>query len=659
MAQLADSPATTSSIASWFDYLTAPAAGGSEVPTPDRYVLAAVLGDETIVKIDDGARWYPVSRCYRSDGAKVELDESTRGSDDVYTTDSGVYRVLTAAQYAEIKGVEAARAEAAANAAVSSPRATRAPTPTPMDDAMARLSVSSAPTGCGAHARMVTVLAVGPTNIRAALRGAAMLMEQARKANNEIVTVVLGAADAAEADAALRIDGRVILLAGANELTAVLPSGRTGPMRAYLRRAVLLECVAGSARGTDGDGNGGTWLMPVHPIPLDALPANFREPRGERGLVAWKDALNATWREWFDRFEGSRLEPGVDEDMLAFFTSLPTNARHPPLRGLCPNASALIGAEGGAPFGVLGSVIQWSVSRGAGGSYSLWPEPAECWASTGRDAASVHWAVSTWCGSMRRVLRAADAPPAPDGHTDEDELQADVEKTLVSLLTYEEGPRGDKPFLDAELKGELKGLLGPVVMGGRNDAQPMRASWWTVPGRAGGVLMLLPEAYVRIALEGYAVDAPTPSSRALLCTQGLLAAPEIEVPMRFDGVDPGEYDAELVRFGKRLWLSKGAPTADAAKRVAALDGAPRVAAPPPTYRMQRDAEQAESSSELRSAQRVPVASKQPVWMTMLTTGQTLSNRRVRWVRRDAPPHLPTLDVDTFEPGGAELPYERF
>ena len=93
-------------------------------------------------------------------------------------------------------------------------------------------------------------------------------------------------------------------------------------------------------------------------------------------------------------------------------------------------------------------------------------------------------------------------------------------------------------------------------------------------------------------------------------------------------------------------------------RVAALDGAPRVAAPPPTYRMQRDTEKAESSADLRPAHRVPVASAQPVWMTVLSNDQTLSNLRVRWVRRESPPHLPTLDVDTFADGG-QLAYERF
>ena len=128
--------------------------------------------------------------------------------------------------------------------------------------------------------------------------------------------------------------------------------------------------------------------------------------------------------------------------------------------------------------------------------------------------------------------------------------------------------------------------------------------------------------------------------------------------MRFVGADQGEHDAELRAFGKRLWLSKGAPATDAAERVAALDGAPRVAAPPPTYRMQRDTEKAESSADLRPAHRVPVASAQPVWMTVLSNDQTLSNLRVRWVRRESPPHLPTLDVDTFADGG-QLAYERF
>jgi len=665
MAQMADTLASPSALSSWFDYLTTPAAGGPEAPTPERFVLAAVLADESIVKIDDNAQWYPESRVYRSTGAKVELSESMRGIDQVFTTDSGLYRIMTAEDYAEAKSVEAARAEAAASAAVSSPRATRTSTPTPsqVETGISKLSLSAASTGCGAHAKMVTLVAVGPTHIRAALKRAAPVVEQARRANNEIVTVVLGVADEVEAEEALRISGRAVLLAGANELNAVLqlknvvPSTSPGPMRAYLRRAVLLDCVAGSAAGTNTDGGGGAWVLPVHPVPLDALPP-WMVKRGGRGLVEWKDLLNRQWREWYARFELRPAGPLIGEDtaLLTAYTSFPTAPRHPPIPGLPANATAVVGLQPAPPFGLVDHTIRWSVARGAGGAHRAWPEPAEQWTSTGGGHASIVWTITTWCGSMRAALRASSVATALDLHTDEDELQAEVETTLVSLLTYE-AAGGVQPFLTRF--DDLKGALGPVVFGGREGAQPMRATWWTVPDRTGGVLMLLPEAYVQMAMKGYPLQAPTTHSRAFLCAQSLLVLADADaLPMRFEGVEPGEYDAELRAFGKRLWIPNGATEREAREAVSLLDGVPKAAEPLPTHRLQRDADQASARVELSPGQRVPTASARTVYYTSTSSDDGLSGLRVRWTRRAAAPHLPTLDVDSGE-GGTQLAYETF
>ena len=104
MTQLAE-PAT--GLSGWLDYLTGPIPTATEQPTAQRFVLAAVLADETIVRIDENVRWYPGACVYRSTGAKIELTEAMRGADGVFTTDSGLYRVLTPDQYAEIKRAEA------------------------------------------------------------------------------------------------------------------------------------------------------------------------------------------------------------------------------------------------------------------------------------------------------------------------------------------------------------------------------------------------------------------------------------------------------------------------------------------------------------------------------------------------------------------------
>jgi len=650
MAQLAD-PAT--GLSGWIDYLTTPTPAAAEQPTAQRFVLAAVLADETIVKIDENARWYPGARVYRSTGAKVELTEAMRGADAVFTTDSGLYRVLTPDQYAEMKRVEAARAEAVANAAVTSPRATRAPSPKPPGEAMARLSVAPtpAPTGCGAHARMVTMVAVGPSHIGAALRHAAPLMERARKLNNEVVVVVVGVADENEAEEALRLSGNSVLLAGAREL-AVLKRGRqaTGPMRAYLREAVLLECVAGMAGEMDAEGRGGAWLLPEAPVPLDGSRAPLA-PRANASMRAWKDALNAQWRDWRARFYAGEL--GADDrELLAVYTSFPAgpDADEPPLNPFARDAVGLVGLGAPPPFGVVDCTVAWRGARRDGGG---WPEPRARWASPGGGPASVYWAIATWCGRIRALLD--QTAPRLDLHTSASELQWEFEQTLLSLLTYTAGDFS-QPFL--KRFDDLKGVLGPVVLGGRNDAQPMRATWWTLADRAGGVLMLVPEAYVQHATVGYHAHAPPMHDGALLCAQGYLVLHDDDaLPITLSGVKAEELEAERRAFGRRLWIPNGATAYDSHAAVAALDGhaaAARDAAPPPTFRTQREAMALESA--VSPGARVPGTPGRTVWNTSETSSHALSGLRVCLVRRAARPHMPTLDVDTYE-GGLQLAFE--
>ena len=608
MAELADPPTSTSSISTWFDYLTAPATGGSRAATEERYVVAAVLADETIVRIDDGARWFPASGVYRSTGAKLDLPLSARGADGVFTIDSGLYRVMTANEYADVKRVEAARAEAAAAAAVSSPRATRAPSPHPPEQGLASLVVSGDLIGCGAHARMVTVVSVGPNHVGAALRRAAPVIEQAQKADNEVVTVVLGVADELEAQEALHITGRRVLLAGGHEL-AHLRRGReaTGPMRAYLREAVLLECLAGSGNGVGLDGDGGVWVLPARAVPLTNPPHALEERDFALGMVGWKDALNKQWREWYGRF--SHAQPELlgpsDTDLLHVYANFSTATVPVPRLGLPPSATACVGLDPAPPFGIVDHTIRWRVSKASGGERHAWPEPKMCWTSTGGGPASVYWTITTWCSSTRTALRVVEPTPALDLQTDEDELQWEVETTIASLALYKTG--GETPFRDPDTFDALKGVLGPVVYGGRGDTQPMRVVWWTLAARPGGVLMLLPEAYVRMAIEGYPTRSPTAHGRAFLCVQGFLVLADADaLPLQFgDSIGPEEALEEARALGTRLWIPNGATAAEAHHALADVSTAPKLAAPLPTFRTRRDSDTAHASAELVPGTRVP------------------------------------------------------
>ena len=570
---------------SWYEYLTTPTPA-PDAPTAAHYVVAAVLADETIVKIDEEARYHPTARAYRSTGAKLELPESARGPDGVFTLDSGCYRVLSTDEYAEIKRVEAAAAEARAEAAVSSPRATRAALPpappvlssssssyagcdAALDDVLAQLSLhgdGALRVGCSAMAQMVTVIAVGPERVAAALKRVRAIGELARGYKNEVVTVILGIdlADDAEVRAALATPGRRVLLRA--EGVDGDAEGLSGPAKAYLREAVPQQTFGRSAASTATD----LWALPT-------------------------------------------------------------------IAQLGESPLALVGAaQGGVPL--VDRTLRW---RGA------WPEPVQRWATV----SGLGWAVAAWCPSVIAALR--QPPPTLDLHTDEDELQYEVETTLLSLLKWRD-PGGAQPFLAAS--DVLKGVLGPVLTAGRGGRQPMRLVTWSIPGADGGappVRMLLPETYVRAALADYASDAPARPGEALLVAQGFLTLRDTDaMPLLFEHLRPEEYDDERRAFGDRLWRAGAATSARAA------DAAPERGRPPTAFRTPRDALVATTAHVLAPGLRV-APPPEATYYVSCTSDDALCGLRVRWTWRHTAPHSPTLDVDTHGPDGLQLRYESF
>lgn len=629
-------------VSSWMSYLREPSPV-SDLPTPDRLVLVAVLADETTVRLGP-AHFYPQSAVYRMEDGNIEVPESTKGLDGVYTTDTGCYRVMSEPEYADLKRREEERLSAKASAAISSPRASRAPLPIPDPmpiKAMATLSVNPAPIGCGMHAKMATVIAVGPRNIAASVQRAKAIAETARGNNNVVTYVVLGAADDAEAQAALAIDGQCVLLAGANELRALQPRDARRAMRLYLAKATLLECIPGSGMGTSDDGSGGVWTLPTSPVPLNGTLAALAS-RGKLSEIEWKDALNAQWTDWYTRYNaGSGPLVPADAELLRAYTSFSTKPATPPLAWAAPNSSAVLGNSDGPPFGFTDQTLSWRHE---------WPEPRERWSSTGGGYASVYWTVTTWCTNTQAALR--HQPPLLDLQAEADELQDDVSTTLASLVAYT-APGGDEPFKTRF--NDLKGTLGPVVMGGGDGKEPLRVTWWTVPDRTGGVLMLLPESYVRHVLAVYNVRARTSHGEPLLCATGFLVLADADaLHINFGGVQPGEVEEMRRSFGKRLWIPNGATARDAAAAVEGLSKSPEAAEGLKSFRTQMDSDAAQSSAMLMPGDRVPATGERTVYYTLGTSEDHLSGLRVRWILPE--PTAPTLVVDAFE-GGAQLAYE--
>ena len=260
---------------------------------------------------------------------------------------------------------------------------------------------------------------------------------------------------------------------------------------------------------------------------------------------------------------------------------------------------------------------------------------------------------------MRAALRASSVATALDLHTDEDELQAEVETTLV-LAAHVRGRRRGATLLDA-------GSTISRVRSDRWSLEGARARSRCAPrggrcrDRTGGVLMLLPEAYVQMAMKGYPLQAPTTHSRAFLCAQSLLVLADADaLPMRLAKASSRASTTPRLRA---LWQAavdsqrrngaRGARGGVAARRRA--QGG-RAAAHPPAAARRRPGERARRA--VPWAARAGTASARTVYYTSTSSDDGLSGLRVRWTRRAAAPHLPTLDVDSGE-GGTQLAYETF
>ena len=127
----------------------------------------------------------------------------------------------------------------------------------------------------------------------------------------------------------------------------------------------------------------------------------------------------------------------------------------------------------------------------------------------------------------------------------------DVKQTLLSLVVHRL-PNGTQPYMTTVT--QMRGVLGPVLLAGRNDRERMRVVHWTADEQP-RVTMLLPDNYVRIVLEDYNIHARTSHGRALLATQGFYALHRAdEVPLVFEYLTEAELDSERCKHGPRLWI---------------------------------------------------------------------------------------------------------
>lgn len=622
---------------SWLDYLATPTpvSPSVDLPSPDRLVMVAVLDDGTSVDLG-AAQHFPLSKVFRLAEGSLEVPEITLGVDGIYNTDSGRYRIMTVEAHATHKREESARV------AVTLP-APKPPVVPPMP-ALANLTLASAPIGCGMHAKMATVIAIGPKHVEAAMKRTRAIADVAKGNNNVVTTVVVGVATEADALTALGVPQPRIFLAGANELK-MLRTGAyaSGAMRSYLREAVLIGLVPGSRKGTDEAGTGGAWLLPASPVPFDGSIAAL-EARGNDSAVTWQRKINTQWQDWFRRYADSSDElDGADTALLRAYTNFPVTPRHPPLAGLPDVSVALIGVIDGPPFGAVDHTVVWARGRQTN---QLWPVPIERWAHTGtpRVDASTYWGIASWCHNTQQALRTQ--PPASDAQVSFDELQYDVLTTLATLLTH------------TKRLETLRGVLGPVVLAGRGGNEPMRVSWWTLPADPdkASILVLLPQAYVHEVVPDYSHQVRAQHGAAVLCSAGMLSLSNADVlPIVLKDVLEVELDTERKAFGARIWVLRAQSDRSLEAALVDVTQAPQTRFGLVAYRTQADVDAERERGLLCPGQQLATNAERTIFYTSTSSEDQLSGLRVRWSVVDA---RPVLDVDTYE-GGRQWSYERF
>jgi len=245
--------------------------------------------------------------------------------------------------------------------------------------------------------------------------------------------------------------------------------------------------------------------------------------------------------------------------------------------------------------------------------------------------------------------------PEPDRQVDHDDIQYAVNTTLASLTLYT-APGGVQPFRTRF--DDLRGVIGPVVAAGRDGDEPLRVTWWTLSNRTGGVLMLLPDVFVRTALIDYSITARPGQGHAMLAAQGFLVLADADaVPLHFTNVSPTEQHDSERYYGNRLWIPNGATAREAAGTAARFAGVIDAAVTLASFHTQLEAEAEIKSGQLKPGQRVKGPSGLSIFYTSTTSEDHLCGLRVRWVLAPGGSDMPTIDIDNG-PGGHQQSYEQ-
>ena len=574
--------------ATWLEYLlssvvaeaSAPAPAPAPTPTPpptstptspppavrtDLLIALTVLPDGSTLNL--GYVTYRASdNAYCDEAGAVHIPRECQSSDGLFHADSGTYRLVRACEFDP---------SVHARSPPSRPPPPPPPPPPPTSPDQSQREPTHRPRTPNPPTDMTTVF-IGPSNVACVMKQIEPIVALAGDRGNVVVVVVLGATTDEDARAALDTplprDARRVCMVGRRELARFVEAP-SETFHRYMRRALLVDCLV------DPFSKARTWVFgagsPVDgKTPLAAMPATPPSSCTDEDRIAWKCAVNEQFRRWVERV-GAK-DGGLDADANAALQTVYLGRNHsehlheplsrmkwsPP--DVVRSDECAMGWDAAAPFAILSRAWQpyevheaettsvrhdWLDRRNA--SIAHLPTGGAC----------SGWAVATTCGALRVAMCPAMLPI--DRSVGLHELQYDVSTVVMSLLAYTTA-EGTRPFY--QRCHRLRGLTGPCVLGGREASETMRLSWWWLEAddtddRGVGVVLIFPEAYIRLALADCnvhrAIATPTPT----MSVASVLTLPHTStIPMEFGDVTPDELDDTRDYFGRRAWLVPRLPS---------------------------------------------------------------------------------------------------
>ena len=289
--------------------------------------------------------------------------------------------------------------------------------------------------------------------------------------------------------------------------------------------------------------------LPKRGVASESGVAEVQWERMKEG-ANWANELNNRWSKFVSDLQkapsGEQTSSQLSAWVAMSLSDGPLRSNHPlPLQGLeAVGPAPVVGAVAApaAPFGSVQRTLHIT-------SPSLTKTPIHVWmrTSTAGFGASTCWAAFSWCARTKAAL-------LPDteklGPVDLQNLQYDINLTLAALIKNGWG----KNYMS------LRGGVGPLLRGGHNGKELLRAVWWAAPdGSAHPVLTLLPEAYLRHVLNDYFQEAAPFGLEGV--AQGLLDLPEaVEKELTDPGISEADQAHRRKELGPRVWsLQRFAP----------------------------------------------------------------------------------------------------